>query len=241
MSTDIQLTNSSKSPHGWRAVWLPVVILIFCLGILIILPTVALTRLGITLDIRGRTLVGLGGTLASELILFGFLLRWLKGQGRSLKDIGWNRPTTMPAVILGVTFGLGYAFYTLSNPLIGPNATEISLFKLVGVCVGVVGAVVEECVFRGFIISELKAIKVSTITQILVSGVSFGIVHIGFNFIGVLLTFVMGIIMATAYVIGKRSLTPSILSHAIINIIVEPWLLLFIITMYSRLSQFIIR
>ena len=241
MSSDTPLGNSSTGPHGWRAVWLPVVIMIACLGILIILPTFLLTRFGIKLDMRGRTLVGLGGTLVSELILFSFLLRWLRKQGRNLKDIGWRRTTTLPAVIIGVIFALGYAFFTLSNPLIGPNAKEISLFKLAGVVVGVVGAVVEESVFRGYLISELKAIKISTITQIIVSGVSFGIIHIGFDFLGVLLTFIMGIIMATVYVIGKRSLTPSIISHALINIIVEPWLLLFIVTMYSRLSQVVFR
>lgn len=235
------ITSLSNGPRGWRAVFLPVLIIIFCLGIFIILPAILLPRFGVRLEMRGRTLLGLGGTLIAELVLFGFLLRWLKGQGRSLKDIGWNRATTSPAVILGVVFALGYAAYTLSNPLIGPNATEISLFKLAGVVVGVIGAIVEECVFRGYIILELERIKVSTITQILVSGISFGIIHIGFDFVGVLLTFIMGIAMATAYVIGKRSLTPSIISHSIINIVIEPWLLLFIITMYSRLGQIIVR
>jgi hypothetical protein len=32
--------------------------------------------------------------------------------------------------------------------------------------------------------------------------------------------------VATTYVIGKRSLTPVIISHALIDIIIEPWLLL---------------
>ena len=169
------------------------------------------------------------------------MLRWLKSQGRNLQDIGWNRSTTFPAVILGVVFAFGYSAYTLSNPLIGTNATEISLFKLASVVVSVIGSIVEECVFRGYIISELERINVSTITQILVSGISFGIIHIGFDFVGVLLTFIMGIAMATAFVIGKRSLTPSIISHSIINILVEPWLLLFIITMYGRLGQMIVR
>lgn len=235
------ITSLSNGPRGWRAVFLPVLIIIFCLGVFIIMPVILMPRFGVQLEMRGRTLLGLGGTLIAELVLFGFLLRWLKGQGRGLKDIGWNRSTTFPAVILGVVFALGYAAYTLSNPLIGSNATEISLFKLAGVVVGVIGAIVEECVFRGYVISELERIKVSTFTQILMSGISFGIIHIGFDLIGILLTFIMGIVMATAYVIGKRSLTPSIISHSIINIVIEPWLLLFIITTYSRLGQVIIR
>jgi membrane protease YdiL (CAAX protease family) len=232
-------TSRSYGPRGWQAVFRPVLITLLGLGVFVILPTFMLPRLGIKLDLRGRTLVALGGTLIVELVLFGFLLRWLRGQGRSLKEIGWNRPTTLPAIILGVGFALGYALYTLSNPFIGPNATEISPFKLAGVVVGIVGAFVEECVFRGYLITELKHAGTSTTTQILMSGVAFGIIHVGFDLAGILLTFVMGLALATAYVLGKRSLTPSIISHTLINILIEPWLLLFIITMYSRLGQLI--
>ncbi len=235
--TNTSSANSSSGPRGWQAVFRPIVIILIGLGVFVILPTFLIPRLGLQLDIRGRTLVGLVGTLAAELLLLGFLLRWLKTQGRSLKDIGWGKPTTLPAIALGIVFALGYVAYTLGNPLIGSNATEFSLFKLSGVVVGIVGAIVEECVFRGYLISELERIKVPIVVQILVSGISFGIIHIGFDWAGVLVTFVMGTVMATAYVIGKRSLMPSILSHALINILIEPWLLLFIITMYSRLGQ----
>jgi hypothetical protein len=100
------------------------------------MPTFLLPRFSISLEIRGRALVGLAGTLAAETILFAFLMRWLKGQGRSLKDIGWSRPTTVLAIVLGIAFALGYAFYTLNNPLIADNASEVSLFKLSGIVVG---------------------------------------------------------------------------------------------------------
>jgi membrane protease YdiL (CAAX protease family) len=94
---------------------------------------------------------------------------------------------------------------------------------------------VEECVFRGYLMTELEHVNVTPGIQILVSGASFAIIHVGFDSIGILLTFLMGMVMATAFVIGKRSLTPSLISHVLINIVIEPWLLLFIITMYSRL------
>ena len=40
------------------------------------------------------------------------------------------------------------------------------------------------------------------------------------------LTFVLGVALATTYVIGKRSLTPVIISHSLIDVLIEPWLLL---------------
>lgn len=117
--------NVSYGPQGWKAVFRPVLILFVCLGFFIIMSTFLLRGFGIHSELRGRTLVGLAGTLVSELVLFGLLMRWLKGQGRSLKDIGWGRKTNSTALLLGVLFALGYALYTLSNPIIGGYPTEI--------------------------------------------------------------------------------------------------------------------
>ncbi len=114
--------NSSHGPRGWQAIFRPIVIIFIGLGVFVILPAFLIPRLGLQLDIRGRTVVGLAGTLAAELFLFGFLLRWLQPQGRSLKDIGWGKPTTLSAIALGIVFALGYVAYTLGNPLIGSNA-----------------------------------------------------------------------------------------------------------------------
>jgi len=59
----------------------------------------------------------------------------------------------------------------------------------------------------------------------------------GFDLAGVVFTFVTGIVLAAVSIVGKRSLTPSIISHALINLLIEPWLLLFIVTMYARLAS----
>ena len=61
----------------------------------------------------------MGLRLRAELILFGSLLHWLKGQGRDLADLGWGRPTTLPAILLGLVFAIGYSAFTFTNPLIG--------------------------------------------------------------------------------------------------------------------------
>ncbi len=38
------------------------------------------------------------------------------------------------------------------------------------------------------------------------------------------LTFLLGVALAISYIVGKRSLTPVIISHALIDMVIEPWL-----------------
>jgi membrane protease YdiL (CAAX protease family) len=93
-------------------------------------------------------------------------------------------------------FGLAYAAYTLSNPAIGAHAAKLSPLKVWGAGVGCFGGVVEEIVFRGFVLTELDRIRTSVRLQVLVSGVVFGLLHAGFSPAGMMLTFVIGLVLA---------------------------------------------
>jgi hypothetical protein len=74
--------------------------------VFLLLPRLLLVVLGMSLDLRGRTAVALGGTVLGALVALGLLLAWLHRHGRSLADLGWRRPTTPPALLLGLVFGL---------------------------------------------------------------------------------------------------------------------------------------
>ncbi len=76
--------QSAYGPRGWAAVFRPIASIFVGLGLFVILPMVLLPRLGAGIDLRGRMLVALVGTLLAELMLFGFLWRWLKGQSYAL-------------------------------------------------------------------------------------------------------------------------------------------------------------
>jgi hypothetical protein len=101
--------------------------------------------------------------------------------------------------------------------------------------VGVTGGVIEEIVFRGFVITELDRVNMPVALQIFISGLTFALIHAGFNITGIIVTFVMGLILAALYVFGRRSLTPVAIGHGLINAVIEPWLLLFIITSYANM------
>ncbi|AGK96825.1 CPBP family intramembrane glutamic endopeptidase [Clostridium pasteurianum] len=214
---------------------LPVLYYNLFLGIFILMPVFIMIIAKIHLDLRQRTIVALIGTLIAEIAMYMLLIKWVHQSGKSLTDLGWGVNTNVSAIILGIFFSIGYILWTFSNPLIIQNAMEISLFKIFGVLVGIVGAIVEEIVFRGFVLTELSETKVSIAAQIFISGLAFALIHIGFNITGVIITFIMGMVLSVIYIVGRRSLTPSLISHMLINILIEPWLLMFIINMYSKI------
>jgi membrane protease YdiL (CAAX protease family) len=73
------------------------------------------------------------------------------------------------------------------------------------------------------------------VIQVLISGIVFGLSHIMWGLFGTEKQFSKGAFIATTllgfglgiiYLIGDRNIGPSIISHSVINIIVEPWLML---------------
>jgi membrane protease YdiL (CAAX protease family) len=239
MSTPEQAPQIETKRPSTALVWMEVGATVWVYYLLITLviavPPFLFGAAGLHLNLRQGTAVTLGCTLVAELIALGLLVQWLRRSGRSLADLGWRRPTTTAALLVAVVAGIAYGAYTLMHPDIGRHAAEMSVLKLWGVIVGVAAAVVEEMVFRGFVLTELERIRVPVWGQVLTSGVTFGLIHIGFSAWGMALTFLLGMVLALLYHQGRRSLTAPIVSHALINAIIEPWLLLFTLTFYARM------
>ncbi len=95
-----------------------------------------------------------------------------------------------------------------------------------------VAGLVEETIFRGYLMTSLDGMGRGRMTQVLVSGAAFAIAHFyAFVSPAALLatfaaTFVLGAALAVTYLVGNRSLTPVIFSHALVDLVIEPWLLL---------------
>lgn len=189
---------------------------------------------GIYLGLRDGTAMTLGCTLVAELMALGLLALWLRRRRLSFAGLGLGRPTTHASLCVATVFGAFYAAFTLHALGLTEHLREVSFFRLWGMFVGVVGAFAEEVIFRGFLLTELERIRVSPVWQILISALLFSLVHLSFNIGGIVATFVMGAALAVVYITGGRSLTAPIIGHALINLIIEPWLLLWLITFYSQ-------
>jgi hypothetical protein len=120
-------------------------------------------------------------------------------------------------------------------PFVASMQREISLFKLLGILSAVVGGIVEEVFFRRWIMDHFMLGGFNLILQVVISGIAFGMAHTSwilakrdfkFTLPAILSTSVLGILLAIIYLVGRRNLGPCIFAHVLINIVIEPWLML---------------
>ena len=154
------------------------------------------------------------------------------------QNLGFGSVSFAPPLVWVVATAVTIAFiiYTMKViPLVLVKQKEFSLFKLIGILAALIGGIVEEVFFRRWLMDMLMARSVGLFLQIIISGVSFGLAHtswillkgdIKFTFPAILSTSVLGILLAIIYLLGGRNLGPCIFAHVLINIIIEPWLML---------------
>jgi membrane protease YdiL (CAAX protease family) len=226
----------NEAPRTWF-VWTEVGVAFLLYGLLslllVALPLSIVHGLGFHPSPRQGASVSLAGTLVSALLAFAGLGLWLRRRSVPLRSLGFIRPIRWSPVGLATGFALAYAGATLTIPEVRCHAGEISVFKAWGVFASVVGAVIEETVFRGFILTELHRVGSSPWIQVIVSCLTFGLLHLGYNWRGVFSTTLMGMVLALTYLWSGRSLLAPLVGHALINIVVEPWLLVYVITCYA--------
>jgi len=154
------------------------------------------------------------------------------------QNLGYERESIAPplAWILATLTAIAYVIYTMKViPLVLSKQKEISPFKLLGILAALVGGVVEEVFFRRWIMDMLMVRGVDFPLQVIVSGIMFGLAHTSwilargeskFAFPAILSTSVLGILLAIIYLVGGRNLGPCIFAHVLINLVIEPWLML---------------
>lgn len=188
-------------------------------------------------DRRSKTALILG---LVTLIMFSPLAMVLAGVPIPMfQNLGFERETLAAplAWILATIIAITYVLYTLrAIPFIASMQREISLFKLLGILSAVVGVTVEEVFFRRWIMDMLMKGGFSPILQVVISGIVFGLAHTSWAMLtkrdfkatlpAILSTAILGIFLASLYLVGGRNLGPCIFAHVLINVVIEPWLML---------------
>jgi membrane protease YdiL (CAAX protease family) len=172
-------------------------------------------------------------------VIFAVIVIWQRARGSSLAELGWAAPTTVPALVLAVLLGIAYltgSCFGARFVLRGVDVLEFNWVRVVLAPLGVFMAVAEETMMRGFFMTELARARVSTWLQIAGSGACSAVYHAlqDPTPLGFFPSFVLFSMHAGLYVLGKRSLTPTIVAHSLYHVFGEPYLLMMALTSMKR-------
>ena len=238
------MTDTLKPRIGpWTAIAL---IIVFFAAMEVVLP-MARTAITPHLSMSGpRDTVAVRAVSSIVLVWSLFIAAYvlLRLRGQTLGDIGFGRPARVWGWLLALLFAALYGGGTLMGMIKAgaPVTTDWSLFRVaIALGIGISAGICEETVFRGFIMGQARDGGAHWIIQIILSALLFGAAHMGWGgmsghvqmqqMIGAMTaTAILGLMMAISYVAGGRSLTPVIIAHGVIDVLIEPWLLLYAIT-----------
>ncbi len=180
----------------------------------------------------------LGVAAVAEGAAFALLCFRTQAKGYPLLWFGLGQSSTLPAIFLGVLLALCYCFWAVHGVVGGlPDMLfRHGYVKLIALVAALAAALFEETLFRGFLMNILRVKGRGPLFQVIVSGVAFGLAHGVWGMFApahilgyIAATTVLGLALACVFVLGKRSLTPVILSHFLIDAVLEPWLLLHVL------------
>jgi membrane protease YdiL (CAAX protease family) len=185
--------------------------------------------LAATMDLESATGWQIAAFLLPLVVIFYIVLRYLRRDAENLGHVGWRRPTTWLALVLGALLGLVWgAFGVLGFLQFVPEANpmELSLFRLGTALITALAAPMEDIVVRGYVMESVRKLRVGGFLQLVVSSVLFAAYHSlwAFNLIGFVFSLIYGLLLGGLFLLGRRSLTPVVLGHSLALLVGEPFL-----------------
>ncbi len=112
---------------------------------------------------------------------------------------------------------------------------------LAALFVGLIAGFCEEIIFRGYMMTQFARLGYGKAVQVIVPGLFFGLMHIAYIHtthsvvagLGVMVpTAMLGMLWGVAYLLGRRSLLPTIVAHFLNDFIGIAWML-FLMTSHA--------
>ena len=146
--------------------------------------------------------------------------------GQSGHLAGWIAATVATVVFVA---------FALRLPSVRANLFRPSFLKLLAIALAVVASVLEEVMFRRWTMNWLMAQGHGAVVQILGAGLLFGVAHGIWGLFGrslraaigaTVVTGFLGAMLGVVFLLSGRSLAPCIAAHFVINLLIEPGLIL---------------
>ncbi|QQK75417.1 CPBP family intramembrane metalloprotease [Salicibibacter cibarius] len=156
--------------------------------------------------------------------------------------LGINPEAFNNQIVWIITFviAVGYIMYTAKViPFVRENLFTISWLKVIGIWIAIVSSTLEEILFRQLLMDWLMSLDFSITIQVLASAIIFGLAHSAWVLLGgdlkialpaILATTVLGGLLAILYIVADRNILAPIVAHVLINLFIEPWLILAAVT-----------
>jgi membrane protease YdiL (CAAX protease family) len=146
--------------------------------------------------------------------------------------INSNNGTTL-SWLLALLIVVLYCFSAAKIADVKRYMFKMDRLKLVAICAALFAGIMEEVIYRKWIMDYLNAHDFSVVLQVIISGLAFGVIHLmwglknmkaGVN--AFISTSILGAALAIVYLVSGRSLAPCIVAHFIITALIEPGLLI---------------
>jgi hypothetical protein len=138
-------------------------------------------------------------------------------------------------VLALVIAGIFIALTVRRQPFIRERFFTFSLLKALAIPMALVTGTFEEVFFRAFVMNLALKGGWSVTGQIFISAMTFGLAHGVWGLFGknlrvaigaTVATGLLGAALAVVYIVGGRSVAPCACAHILINLLLEPWLIL---------------
>jgi len=145
----------------------------------------------------------------------------------------FNNPTVW---IFTFIIAIVYIMYTAKViPFVREHLFTFSWLKVIGIWAALIFSILEEILFRQILMDWLMSLDYSITIQVLASAIIFGLAHgawillrgeFKIAFPVILSTTILGGLLAILYIIADRNILAPIVAHILINLFIEPWLIL---------------
>ncbi len=167
----------------------------------------------------------------TAVVIVALIVLWQHTHGETLRDMGWRRPTTSTAIIIGIIYGALWIVLSYARePHPIQSFLALSWERPIMMLIGLFLAFTEELAMRGFFMEQLQRGNIPTWIQVLASAIFMGGYH---GIIGLHYSLLYGIssmvlfgIVSIIFVVGKRSLTPGTIAHALTHFFGDPVLIM---------------
>ncbi len=173
----------------------------------------------------GSFLLDLGFAVGIAIVVAA-IVGWQRLHGETIRDLGWAQPTRKVAIAIGIVYGLLWTALSYGR---GGNPLAMSWERPVMAAIGIWLAFGEELAIRGFLMENLRRDDVPAWLQVVVSALVMGSYHgiLGFTYsvqYAIASAVLFGIV-SLIFLLGRRSLTPGLISHAMTHVLGDPTLM----------------